>query len=102
MAERYKVDRRDFLKGAAGALGASAPVGAWPALASAQKPQPGGTPGAPHLDLEYPRKFRGAQLQMISAPRGGVAAGSIGLGGRGQLCDWEIHNNPHKGFRPPY
>jgi uncharacterized protein (DUF608 family) len=39
---------------------------------------------------------------MISFPLGGVAAGSIGLGGRGQLDNWEIFNRPNKGYRPPY
>ena len=39
---------------------------------------------------------------MISFPLGGVAAGSIGLGGRGQLDNWEIFNRPNKGFRPSY
>jgi uncharacterized protein (DUF608 family) len=31
-----------------------------------------------------------------------VTAGSIGLGGRGQLRDWEIFNRPNKGYRPAY
>jgi len=39
---------------------------------------------------------------MIAFPLGGVAAGSISLGGRGQLRDWEIFNRPNKGFRPHY
>lgn len=39
---------------------------------------------------------------MISFPLGGVGAGSLGLGGRGQLRDWEIFNRPNKGFSPSY
>ncbi len=39
---------------------------------------------------------------MISFPLGGVAAGSLGLGGRGQLRNWEIFSRPNKGFSPPY
>lgn len=35
-------------------------------------------------------------------PLGGIAAGSISLGGRGQLRDWEIYNKPDKGNQPPY
>jgi len=31
-----------------------------------------------------------------------VAAGSLGLGGRGQFRDWEIFNRPHKGYSPAY
>ena len=39
---------------------------------------------------------------MIAFPLGGVAAGSLCLGGRGQLRDWEIFNRPNKGFSPAY
>ena len=39
---------------------------------------------------------------MVSFPLGGVAAGSIGLGGRGQLRDWQIFNRPDQGMRPGY
>ncbi len=39
---------------------------------------------------------------MLAFPLGGVAAGSLSLGGRGQLRDWEIFNRPNKGFRPSY
>ena len=39
---------------------------------------------------------------MLAFPLGGVAAGSIALGGRGQLRDWEIFNRPNKGYSPPY
>jgi len=39
---------------------------------------------------------------MLAFPLGGVGAGSISLGGRGQLRDWEVFNRPDKGFAPPY
>jgi non-lysosomal glucosylceramidase len=52
--------------------------------------------------IEYPRKFTGRQLAMIAFPLGGVGAGSISLGGRGQLRDWEIFNRPDKGRSPAY
>ena len=39
---------------------------------------------------------------MISFPLGGVGAGSIGLGGRGQLQEWWIFNRPDKGKSPQY
>jgi non-lysosomal glucosylceramidase len=39
---------------------------------------------------------------MIAFPLGGVGAGSISLGGRGQLRDWEIFNKPDKGNSPAY
>src|SRR5579864_2381641 len=53
-------------------------------------------------DLPFPRTFSGRHLTAIAFPLGGVCAGSISLGGRGQLRDWEIFNRPDKGNSPPY
>jgi non-lysosomal glucosylceramidase len=39
---------------------------------------------------------------MLAFPLGGVGAGSISLGGRGQLRDWEIFNRADKGKSPNY
>ncbi|GHF25356.1 hypothetical protein GCM10017786_69380 [Amycolatopsis deserti] len=33
-------------------------------------------------------------------PLGGIGTGTVGLGGRGDLRDWEIMNRPAKGFTP--
>jgi uncharacterized protein (DUF608 family) len=52
---------------------------------------------APLAPLDYPRRFQGRQLALIAFPLGGVGAGSVSLGGRGQLRDWEIFNRPDKG-----
>jgi uncharacterized protein (DUF608 family) len=51
---------------------------------------------------EYPRVYTGRQLHLLAFPLGGVGAGSISLGGRGQLRDWEIFNRPDKGNVPQY
>ena len=99
------LNRRSFLKTAAGAVGAATQASAWttgsvkesPEQESPASPTNGGVEAG-----EYPRRFRGRQLAMISFPLGGVAAGSLGLGGRGQLCNWEIFNRPNKGYRPAY
>lgn len=56
----------------------------------------------PAADIPYPRRFTGRQLTGIAFPLGGVCAGSISLGGRGQLRDWEIFNRPDKGNSPSY
>jgi non-lysosomal glucosylceramidase len=36
----------------------------------------------------------------IALPLGGIGTGTISLGARGELRDWEIVNRPAKGFRP--
>jgi non-lysosomal glucosylceramidase len=41
-----------------------------------------------------------AQLAKIALPLGGIGTGTISLGGRGDLRDWEIVNRPAKGFTP--
>ena len=41
--------------------------------------------------------YRGARLNEISFPLGGIGSGSIGLAGNGRLIDWEIFNRPNKG-----
>lgn len=46
------------------------------------------------------RRFSGADLTHVAMPVGGIGTGSISLGGRGQLIDWEIFNRPAKGYNP--
>jgi non-lysosomal glucosylceramidase len=107
VADKLKLDRRSFLKSAAGAMGAVTLAERGTAEVAGQEPHPAQQPtetaqDRAEPDRSYPRQFRGRQLKMISFPLGGVAAGSIGLGGRGQLVDWEMFNRPNKGFRPLY
>ncbi len=42
-----------------------------------------------------------AHLDRIALPLGGIGTGTVSLGGRGNLHDWEIVNRPAKGFTPP-
>jgi uncharacterized protein (DUF608 family) len=102
MTEKLRVDRRSFLKQAAGALGAATQADHLAALAEIPAAQRRDGQAVEHAEPGFPRKFQGRQLKMISFPLGGVAAGSLGLGGRGQLVNWEIFNKPNKGFRPQY
>src|ERR1039457_4641210 len=85
--------RRTFLKQVTLAS-AAAPV-------AAQTPPPSPPPPA-DSEIAYPRVFTGRRLTAIAFPLGGVCAGCISLGGRGQLRDWEIFNRPDKGNAPPY
>lgn len=107
MKESDRVGRRTFLKRAAGAVGATAQIRAWPALAQndtyaeAQAHGKSQERSGKHT-ITFPRTFTGQALKTIAFPLGGVAAGSLSLGGRGQLCDWEIFNRPNKGYSPAY
>jgi uncharacterized protein (DUF608 family) len=48
------------------------------------------------------RTFRGAGLSEIAFPLGGLGTGTVSLGGRGQLRDFEIFNRPAKGNVLPF
>ena len=101
MSQHKDPDRREFLK-SVGVMGATSSlagsnVHAQPQTADASSP----TSQTSSL-IGYPRVFSGTALQMISFPLGGVGAGSLGLGGRGQLRDWEIFNRADIGNSPPY
>ena len=109
------VGRRDFLKRSIAAA-AVTPVAAVSADAATETPAPAPAKSEPgqvqhepaHAtatgrgEVAYPRVFTGAHLSQIAFPLGGIGAGSIGLGGRGQLRDWEIFNRPDMGFAPGY
>ena len=40
-------------------------------------------------------------LDRIALPLGGIGTGTVSLGGRGDLRDWELMQRPAKGFIPP-
>ncbi len=48
------------------------------------------------------RAFTGPSLKEIAFPLGGIGTGTVSLGGRGNLRDWEIFNRPGKGRVLPY
>jgi non-lysosomal glucosylceramidase len=54
-------------------------------------------------DRRWPTLTRYDQehLARIALPLGGIGTGTVSLGGRGNLHDWEIVNRPAKGFTPP-
>lgn len=49
---------------------------------------------------EWPilKHYDNAHLRQIALPLGGIGTGTVSLGGRGELRDWEIMNVPGKGF----
>lgn len=102
MSGKQKLPRRDFLKQAVGVVGATTQSGLWTSVTHASVQQSHSNQAVTPGEISYPRIFEGRQLKMISFPLGGVAAGSLGLGGRGQLRDWEIFNRPNQGGSPSY
>ena len=46
------------------------------------------------------RTYDATHLRRIALPLGGIGTGTVSLGGRGHLCDWELANRPAKGFIP--
>jgi uncharacterized protein (DUF608 family) len=104
--------RRDFLK-----LSATAAAGmglAQPLSAAFSSPESGSSeiPVAPSgkfplitdpgTKTEWPvlKRYDQEHTYKIALPVGGIGTGSISLGGRGNLQDWEIMNKPAKGFNP--
>lgn len=57
---------------------------------SAQEWVPSEWPVMTHYDSDH--------LQEVALPLGGIGTGTVSLGGRGELRDWEIMNVPAKGF----
>lgn len=48
------------------------------------------------------RTYTGEALKEVALPLGGIGTGTVSLGGRGQLRDWEIFNRPGKGRTLPH
>jgi len=46
------------------------------------------------------KEYDDEHLARIALPLGGIGTGTVSLGGRGDLRDWEIMNRPAKGFTP--
>lgn len=102
-----KFARRDFLKEVAVGGAVASTLGTQGASAQSAQPLPKSAAGAPEkpstlAPVEYPRTFTGRNLKMIAFPLGGIGTGTVSLGGRGQLRDWEIFNRPDKGNERSY
>ena len=96
--------RRDFFK-AAVAASLTGVVSSAEETAKAPGPAPQASrrqsaarkESAAQQEPAYPRVFTGRHLNRISCPLGGIGTGGIGLGGRGNLQDWQIFNRPDTG-----
>src|SRR5438105_2715564 len=58
--------------------------------------------GASEAVRENLREFSGESLREVAFPLGGIGTGTVSLGGRGNLRDWEIFNHPAKGKNLPF
>lgn len=94
--------RRKFLKTVTLGVGTLALPASSAAVAGAAAPPSAPPESEASRPVTYPRVFRGRQRDLIGFPLGGVAAGSLNLGGRGQLDEWWIFNRPDKGRSPQY
>jgi non-lysosomal glucosylceramidase len=105
MDDSTETGRRTFIKTiATGAVAAGTPQANAQDKTTAPAPatQTSAQTTVRHERIQYPRAFSGRQLEMLAFPLGGIGTGSISLGGRGQLRDWEIYNRPDKGRSPEY
>ena len=73
-------------------------------LAAARAPERAGIPYSTQalMALGSQRVFEGDSLKEIAFPLGGIGTGTVSLGGRGNLRDWEIFNRPGKGVNLPF
>ncbi|MBE3096380.1 MAG: hypothetical protein IMZ44_04535, partial [Planctomycetes bacterium] len=111
MSGESDISRRQFLRDGTGAVAGAVSIAALRGEASGPGDQPaGGETGfrspagspipfnAADLTASGPaRSFSGAQSREIAFPLGGIGTGTVSLGGRGELRDWEIFNRPNKG-----
>ncbi|HEV8130611.1 MAG TPA: GH116 family glycosyl-hydrolase, partial [Acidobacteriota bacterium] len=116
MTKRKKIDRRKFLATTSGALVAATTVPGRNEAAQASAAERSMEPATFHssagslipfrhselLAQGRIRTFSGEYLGEIAFPLGGIGTGTVSLGGRGDLRDWEIFNRPNKGKALPF
>jgi uncharacterized protein (DUF608 family) len=97
-----QIPRRRFLQ-TLGAGGAALSQAAW--LFADERGTPAGDQrggAAVPASAAWPvlRQYDRAHQQRVAMPLGGIGTGTVSLGGRGDLRDWEIMNRPAKGYVP--
>jgi uncharacterized protein (DUF608 family) len=100
-APKKGIDRRNFVK-TVGLGGIGATTGETGSAALLRKTPSSGESLESQTNDSWPtlRSYDQDHLHRIALPTGGIGTGTISLGGRGDLRDWEIMNRPAKGFVP--
>ena len=103
MKKETQVSRRKFLVSASSATGLAF-IG--PRLSEDPIQKTGGddsslSSASPKLS-EPAHSFSGPGALQVAFPLGGIGTGSVSLGGRGELRDWEIFNRPAKRRMLPF
>jgi uncharacterized protein (DUF608 family) len=105
MADKDKIKRRDFIAGSSGAMVGARLLGDEAAAAPTFRSSAGSVIPFTQRELlarSRVRSFTGPHLAEIAFPLGGIGTGTVSLGGRGELRDWEIFNRPNKGKALPF
>jgi non-lysosomal glucosylceramidase len=104
MKKQSGVNRRQFLTAtSAAAMGVAAVSGAPLTRADAETARTAISKPPEAREIGGPlRSYTGAAAREVAFPLGGIGTGTVSLGGRGELRDWEIFNRPAKGRSLPY
>jgi len=98
MKNQAGVNRRQFLTSTSAAMGIAAVSGASLTAANAGNSETAGSASksSPVGSSSKTRSYAGEAAREVAFPLGGIGTGTVSLGGRGELRDWEIFNRPAK------
>src|SRR6266581_66315 len=100
MKKQVGVSRRQFLASTSTAMGIAAISGASLSAEDAGSTTAVGSatcnPQAARETSGPLRSYTGAAAGEVAFPLGGIGTGTVSLGARGELRDWEIFNRPAK------
>jgi non-lysosomal glucosylceramidase len=110
MPDHPPISRREFVAtiGAAAAFSAIGGGAAAMPTSSSSSPRTRNAALKRKLSVDVPEsdlwpvltRYDEEHLRRVAMPIGGIGTGTISLGGRGDLRDWELVNRPAKGYAP--